>query len=62
VKDYVYYVPYVENELLESIENNEWKSKDEELAKRTKELQRYIKNQKKELWKMQYPIKILYKC
>jgi predicted DNA binding CopG/RHH family protein len=36
-----------ENELLESIENNEWKSKDEELAKRTKELQRYIKNQKK---------------
>jgi predicted DNA binding CopG/RHH family protein len=36
-----------ENELLESIENNEWKSKDEDLAKRTKELQRYIKNQKK---------------
>ncbi len=36
-----------ENELLKSIENNEWKSKDEELAKRTKELQRYIKNQKK---------------
>jgi hypothetical protein len=32
-----------ENELLESIENNEWKSKDEDLAKRTKELQRYIK-------------------
>jgi predicted DNA binding CopG/RHH family protein len=36
-----------ENELLESIENNEWKSKDEDLTKRTKELQRYIKNQKK---------------
>jgi uncharacterized membrane protein YgaE (UPF0421/DUF939 family) len=32
-----------ENELLESIENNEWKSKYKDLAKRTKELQRYIK-------------------
>ena len=37
-----------EKEILESVENDEWKSK-KNINKRKKELERYIKNQKKQI-------------
>ena len=37
-----------EKEILESVENDEWKSK-KNINKRKKELERYIKNQKKKI-------------
>jgi len=65
-----------EKDILESVENNEWQSKGD-LGKRTKELQSYLKNQKKKAisirisksdfyelkkyTKMQFHIKILFK-